>query len=171
MVQSKCGVSQIALFEEKQGFNWQGMLETCLDSEIEGELTKIERKSSMDEFCSYVIQEFAFTFVLISLLRKHSLQLPSRWHISTAWHISNQKKIIFNCGKVWIELNNWKEVVLGTRFLKFKAILSTFIIIFPGWTHHIFVGRNPFEILANMCLFTSPYLNSLILLLNFCWWY
>ena len=147
MVQSKYRISQITLFEGKQGINWQGMLEICLNSEIEGELTKIKRKSSMDEFCSYVIQEFAFTFVLISLLRKHSLQLPSRWHIS------NQKKMIFNCGKVWIELNNWKEVVLGTRFLNFKAILSTFIFVFPGWTHHIFVGRNPFEFLQNcVCL-------------------
>ena len=58
------------------------MLEICLNSEIEGELIKIKRKSSMGEFCSYVIQELAFTFVLISLPRKHSLQLPRRSLIS-----------------------------------------------------------------------------------------
>ena len=162
MVQSEYRISQIALFEGKQGFNWQGMLEICLNSKIEDELTKIKRKSSMDEFCSYMIQEFAFTFVLMSLLRKHILQLPSRWHIS------NQKKMIFNCGKVWIELNNWKEVVLGTSFLKFKAILSTFIFVFSGWT---LCWTESIWILAKLCLFTSACLNSLILLLNFCWWY
>ena len=82
MVQSEYRISQIALFEGKQGFNWQGILEICLNNEIDGELTKIKRKSSMDEFYSYVIQEFAFTFVLISLLRKHGLRLPRRSLIS-----------------------------------------------------------------------------------------
>ena len=94
MVQSECRIFQIALDDGKQGFNSQGMLEICLDSEIEDELTKIKRKYSIHEFRSFVIQKFAFTFVLISLLRKHSLQLPSHSLIS------NQKKLIFNGGKV-----------------------------------------------------------------------
>ena len=46
------------------------MLEICLDSEIKDELTKIKRKSSIDEFRSFVIQEFAFTFDLIPTLKK-----------------------------------------------------------------------------------------------------
>ena len=58
------------------------MLEICLDSEIKDELTKIKRKSSIDEFRSFVIQEFAFTFDLISLLRKHRLELPRHSHLS-----------------------------------------------------------------------------------------
>ena len=117
MVQSECCILQIALYEAKQGFNWQAMLEICLDSEIKDELTKIKRKNSIDEFCSFVIQEFAFTFDLISLLRKHSLELPSHSPLS------NQKKKIFNCGKVWKELNDW-TIVMGIWFWKFKAISS-----------------------------------------------
>ena len=70
------------------------MLDICFDSEIKDELTKIKRKSSLDEFGSLVTQEFAFTFDLISLLRKYIQQLPS------CLHISNEKKMNFNCGKV-----------------------------------------------------------------------
>ena len=109
MVQSDCCISQIALSEEKKSFKWQEKLDICFDSKINSQLTKIKRKNSLDDLRSFVIQEFAFTFVHISLLRKHSLQLPSRSLIS------NQKKLIFNCGKVWKQLNNWKEAVLGTR--------------------------------------------------------
>ena len=109
MVQSDCCISQIALSEEKKSFKWQEKLDICFDSKINSQLTKIKRKSSLDDLPSFVIQEFAFTFVLISLLRKHSLLLPSRSLIS------NQKKLIFNRGKVWKQLNNWKEAVLGPR--------------------------------------------------------
>ena len=70
------------------------MLEICLDGEIKDELTKIKRKSCLDEFCSFVIPEFAFTFDLISLLRNYILQLPS------PAHISNEKKMNFNGVKV-----------------------------------------------------------------------
>ena len=56
MVQSECRIFQTALYEEKQGFNGKGILQICLDSEIKDELTKIKRKTSMDEFRSYVIQ-------------------------------------------------------------------------------------------------------------------
>ena len=94
----------------KKSFKWQEKLDMCFDSKISSQLTKIKRKSSLDDLRLFVIQEFVFAFVLISLLRKHSLQLPSRSPIS------NQKKLIFNCGKVWKQLNNWIEAVLGTKF-------------------------------------------------------
>ena len=104
--------NQIAVFQDstfwrETRFNWQGKLGICLDSEIEDKLTKIKRKNSIDEFRSIVVQALVFKFVLILLLRKHSLQLPSRSHIS------NQKKVILNCGKVWKQLNrnciDWEQ--------------------------------------------------------------
>ena len=69
------------------------MLEILLDSETKHKLTKIKRKSSLDDFRSFLVQEFAFTFDLTSLLRKHILKLPCRSLIS------KDKIMIFNCGK------------------------------------------------------------------------
>ena len=70
------------------------MLEICLNGEIKDKLIKIKRKVFLEDFRSFLIQELAFTFVFITLIRMRTLQLSGRSHIS------NQKKMIFNCGKV-----------------------------------------------------------------------
>ena len=121
------------------------MLEILLDSETKDKLTKIKRKSSLDDFRSFLVQEFAFTFDHISLLRKHILKLPSRSLIS------KDKIMIFNCGKVWKEWNGWIKVVLETRFLKFKAISSKFKFVLPVlWSLH-FYSIESAESFQNFC--------------------
>ena len=78
--------------------------------------------------------------------------------------------MIFNREKVRKESNNWVEIVLETRFWKFEAISSKFLLVFHGFEVHIFVEwklDTRFKIPVKLNLFTSPCLNSLILLLNF----
>ena len=103
------------------------MLEICPHSEIENELTKIQRKNSIDEFLSFQIQEFAFTFALISLLRKHSLQLPNRSLIS------NLKKKFLIVEKFRSCIGNMiskiqssfvKIYIWSSRFVKFIFLLD-----------------------------------------------
>ena len=106
-----------------------------------------------------------FRFDLISLLRKHILKLPSRSPIS------KDKIMIFNCGKVWKEWNGWIKVVLGTRFLKFKAISTKFIFVLPGiWSSH-FGSMESAGSFQNFCRIMFVLLLFVSLVWFCCWIY
>ena len=69
------------------------MKEINFASKFKDKLTKIKRKTSVNDFCLQLILELALVFVLVSLLRKRTGQLPF------CSRISNQKRLDFNCVK------------------------------------------------------------------------
>ena len=165
MVQSECRIFQIAHSEEKQGFKRIG--EAWNISRYWNRRWTNQYKS---EFCSFLIHEFSFTFH-ISLLRKHILHLPSRSHNSV---FPTRKKWFLIAEKFGKNGMVESELCWEHDFLNSKRFCQNCYLSSPVFEVHIYVGWNlhsRFKIPVKLNLLTSPCLNSLILLLNLCWWY
>ena len=89
----------------------------------------------------------------------------------TYFSISNDNIMIFNCGKVWKEWNGWIKVVMGTRFLKFKAISAKFVFVLPGmWSSH-FCSMESAGSFQNFCRIMFILLLFVSLVWFCCWIY